>query len=575
MLPKAPEATVGSARPAPSRPAADSSSSSTPTSVVRRPRASRPKSKTGCGTCKKRHKKCDEARPFCNTCLSKGYKCDGYADSPTPPRQLPEQRSSNKLAIISARATQTPLVALIRTPSRSPDSQSLELKYLQDFATLTVPQLTGAFNEDFFKTKVLRAAQHTPAIRHALVAVGGLHAEAEQDASALKLSLSDSDSNRSAFILDQYGKALNAVVQLAAEQGRDAADVVLSVCLLCVLFESLRGNYTAAQIHTQSGVKLLLEVLASRRKGEPEPRAGGVSVDSLTPLLMRLDLQAADPSDYSAWNRNPSARQLFEPEPVATAFESVEQSKQVLLEYEYKFLIELRGQMMSNGPDPMAWVSDEFEKLMNMRDRYGRFLGSWSAAHKAMVRRMRRPIDTITKRALAYLSINSIMVSIIVALFPMEDEMKFDEYHDSFKEMLRSAASVISEAPIAPTAFAFSFDLGLSEPLHWLAMRCRDPMLRRRANEMLALCPIREGIWNSQLASVTSKHAIEIEESLSPGPVHSAADVPREARIQYVRPTYMEKLGAFDIKLINRFGLFREIQVDYEGIIKGGALSTL
>ncbi|KAF2500255.1 hypothetical protein BU16DRAFT_578253 [Lophium mytilinum] len=112
-----------------------------------------------------------------------------------------------------------------------------------------------------------------------------------------------------------------------------------------------------------------------------------------------------------------------------------------------------------------------------------------------------------------------------------------------------------------PASFSPSFELSPIVPLFLCTTRCRDPILRRRAIELLLISRRREGVWDSVGAAGVGAEVCKIEEGLSSGDwsgfmeddgdgeggievvvpplgwVSSCKEIPEEWRVKEVRTT--------------------------------------
>jgi hypothetical protein len=101
-----------------------------------------------------------------------------------------------------------------------------------------VPELSGAFdNDEFWQRLLLQATHHEPAIRHAAVAVGALHERFENSLDANLTFKLNEKKTQDAFALQQYSKAIKALLGPQEVQGKQVADVPLMTCVLFIYFE--------------------------------------------------------------------------------------------------------------------------------------------------------------------------------------------------------------------------------------------------------------------------------------------------------------------------------------------------
>jgi hypothetical protein len=113
-----------------------------------------------------------------------------------------------------------------------------ERRSFEFFCQRTVPELSGAFdNDEFWQRLLLQATHHEPAIRHAAVAVGALHERFENSVDANLTFKLNEKKTQDAFALQQYSKAIKALLGPQEVQGKQAADVPLMTCVLFIYFE--------------------------------------------------------------------------------------------------------------------------------------------------------------------------------------------------------------------------------------------------------------------------------------------------------------------------------------------------
>ena len=165
-----------------------------------------------------RRVKCDEASPSCHSCISTGRKCDGYE----PGIQTPPDLSSTFLGALSG------------PPSIGFRGTEKEHQLFYFFQQNTAPQLSGFFGGDLWERVLLQAALHEPSIRHAILALGSLHAKFEQGNDLIMGTYNDG--LRDDFASKNYSQAINILVGPLLQEGQQAIDV----CLICsILFACL------------------------------------------------------------------------------------------------------------------------------------------------------------------------------------------------------------------------------------------------------------------------------------------------------------------------------------------------
>jgi hypothetical protein len=116
-------------------------------------------------------------------------------------------------------------------------------------------------------------------------------------------------------------------------------------------------------------------------------------------------------------------------------------------------------------------------------------------------------------------------------------QMTWDPFIPVFEKIVNLAEEIISSDSSDPAQPVFSTDIGIIGPLYGVVSRCRDPVIRRRAIDIMKAAPRQEGIWNSILVARVAERVVEIEEQ-GLGLVTCCADVPDWARLSDVQPNF-------------------------------------
>ena len=170
-----------------------------------------------------RRVKCDEAKPCCHACLSTGRKCDGYGPNMAA---LPDLSS-----VLFGALNLSPSLRLLRTER--------ERESFYFFRQKTAPQLSGFFEDDFWERLLLQAAHHEPSLRHAILALGSLHANCELDNCS---TMQNHNNIKDDFALKNYNQAINMLVKPLSQESH-AIDVFLICSILFACLEVSR-SYT-------------------------------------------------------------------------------------------------------------------------------------------------------------------------------------------------------------------------------------------------------------------------------------------------------------------------------------------
>ncbi|KAG3177082.1 hypothetical protein PC129_g25528, partial [Phytophthora cactorum] len=96
------------------------------------------------------------------------------------------------------------------------------------------------------------------------------------------------------------------------------------------------------------------------------------------------------------------------------------------------------------------------------------------------------------------------------------DEVKYDAHLPAFAAIVSLASSIIGAVPSNVKMEAFSFETELVAPVYWTATKCRHPLLRRAALQLLTRDQMRdrrENLWHARETTVIAARVIEKEEA--------------------------------------------------------------
>jgi hypothetical protein len=477
-----------------------------------------------------RRVKCDETRPICQRCQKANYECDGF-DRPTPLPLTPSPKSSRLVPLLPRTAS----FNILRGPAIGVPGEDLELRYFQLFQNQAAPELSAPFNSQFWTRLVLQESYSEPAIRHAVVAVGALHktmveyskSSSENDSGPIQKEHHD-------FALRQFHKAI-CQIQERLSSGNVRFRLALISCLLFVCFESFHGDLDSAMAQVFSGLNLLRDWY-SRKQMRLLDQPGILTPDNDDSIETEF-LQMFIRLEYQARSHILMSRDIA-PEfpglegmashiipPVFNDFAEAKSSWDVLL------LRALRMNHSSVGtryrylpPHDIPQVAkDELAVYVKLyQDWYEAFAPLFERAHTPEYRG-----DLLAARMLkVHWSITRILISL--TLRPAE--IAFDQYLKDFREIISLSQSILMNPNGLNADVAFCFDLGIIAPLHTVAIKCRDRVLRHKALRLLCLCPRREGTWDSALALKSAAWMIGIEEE----GMNSKGFIPEESRVKMI-----------------------------------------
>lgn len=463
--------------------------------------------------------KCDEGHPSCQRCIKAKKQCGGY-----PAPKLKPGADDLSFVVYAPHPSST--------PSPLPDLNAQEMRCYDFFRRCTGPQLAGpfskySFNTSIWTTIILQAAHSEPAIIHAVIALGALHESFGNH--------QDPHAATSEYAVQHYNRAIGRVVGLNFAKSADHFDIVLMTCVLFAAFEALRGHYKPALTHIASGANILAETdptTGSLRRGF-QPR------DIFLPTFIRLENQLAEIDEKSP---GPNIRSLPDRPfpPLPNKFPCINNA---LVTFDC-FVNRLWRLMASIGSGSISE-----EQILELNQQFVPLLtyfSEWNAAFD-------RSGFISSEPGVLILEANRRMLQILQNFSPGCDETIWDSFTDEFDQLLdcveqlmpsvthrgapesgtssrqSSDAPPNSKLPPRPT---FTFTLGVVAPLYCASVRCRDPMVRRRALHMLSACNRKEAIWDSAIATRMAERIILIEEAgATTTQVTHASQIPSHARI--------------------------------------------
>ncbi|PWY79247.1 hypothetical protein BO70DRAFT_363006 [Aspergillus heteromorphus CBS 117.55] len=395
------------------------------------------------------------------------------------------------------------------------------------------------------------------------------------------------------FALRQYLRGMRCLMPMSGSGREVPLDVCLISCVLFACFEAMRGHYGPAITHITSGLNILSELRTTTSTPTSNSsvtstslsvgRTPYVPIDILCGLFTRLQAQI-----IVTIHRIGAARCNLWPtltidlhQPII--FHSLADARETLEIYTYYYRQRSTELQYPNpGTDPTTSPSPSPNPnlaAVTLRDTCLILLSRWSAALDDFLRARslgHAPLTARERRAVAVLQLRKI--DCVVALDSLQDagkveagdHVQWDRYCKFFERMVVLGEGIVGEdgglnSPSLSSPFSspesttretgmktetepemtkskpkkktFSLDLGIISGMFNVAVRCRDPVIRRRAVRVLRASAVREGVWDSVVVAAVAEKWIEIEEE-GLGVVASCADVPAGARLADFLPVF-------------------------------------
>ncbi|KAK3359990.1 hypothetical protein B0T25DRAFT_446507 [Lasiosphaeria hispida] len=574
-------------------PTPSTSAGSSPDDASQRPRrarTSKPKVKTGCNNCKQRRIKCDEQRPSCANCIRSKKVCTGYPPpsrsarpfeeiriapkplmsvSAPPPGREPVTLAPRRAAKIQRRnpppPTSIPNIAILHRPSVDIPFSTQEGLYFQLFREQTASELSGYFDSTFWARSVLRECHSEASIRHAVVALGALYKTLEKSTESPTGSPSaDRDPSDTAhrhweIAVKQYSAACTELVASSSDSSTNRTRLMASVLLAC--FDSFIGDHKQAIVQIQTGLGLLEQLRAERRRAFL-PRPEEPVEEELIQMFTRLAIQAksydmafhfpqpwvvrlttTQPQDPGSPTSESSSPVSIHQDPIPDRFSSIKEARLTwdsLAERIFRFTETMFNQAQSGALGLLPASARQYGL------RFKQQMEAWSAAFEHILASRTAPgVSNQEKACITVLKMYQVMSQLLFLMTFSDSEMQFDHFYPDFKMIIELAIEVVGDEERRaalkrcpdpqfcrhrgrhePGVFgghnftarhikaSFSADLGIVPPLFVVATKCRDRDLRKQAIQLLQSSPRREGMWDSELTARIALWIAEIEEGV-------------------------------------------------------------
>ncbi|KAJ4985191.1 hypothetical protein SVAN01_09327 [Stagonosporopsis vannaccii] len=457
------------------------------TVVSKPPRKYHRKVKTGCKTCRIRRVKCDEKRPQCLKYVS-SYTSEEYVLTRSDPSK-----------------------ALATLPDFGND-----MHYLEFYYHCVGPKLSGRFDTDFWSRTILQMAHVEPGVRSALIALG--HLSQRQNGSlqqARRAAVDPNDAERRPFWVN-YNKAIRHLINHMSKPSF-SAEVGLVICLLFACIEFLQADANVAFTHIRSGLNIVYEIRQRSKFGSSSASAGfstqsGVIEQTMVPILTQA-LASALPYGSSLardFEFLESCPRYF----TATAFTSIVDARSSFFDLRNAAILLARDMAVKLYTSTPFSLSDH-QRRADVLDRHSMWQQSLASLEKLC------EWSQEDNYALSALKLGYYASSTACSCIMDETQMSFDAHLENFQSLIEHAKHIIHflgllspRAQISPKAAAnFTFDTSLIPALFYTAIRCRCPVTRRKAVELLALDLPREGLWDPEQHRKVAERVIEIEEA--------------------------------------------------------------
>ncbi|KAK0610830.1 hypothetical protein B0T14DRAFT_487311 [Immersiella caudata] len=483
----------------------------------KKPRKFAPKSRLGCKTCKIRRIKCDQSRPSCDKCRSTGRICDGYSPSSFFAVDLNLDGTGGTIIQNMHRHMPPSLGPLLALPTAGP-AQDETMHFFEHVSVLHVDEY---YPSEPWRNTIMLFSQTAPPVRHAALALALMHRSYRHQAVSPSLEHSP---------LFHYNRAIQLLLQQPESNSPEATAITLLTCYLFICFDHLARNYVQAIKHLHGGVHLAQSITsASMGRANTSP-AIQVLISQLKREMRRLDLQAVTflvdwkPLEFlpaedldAPPSLRPRGSDLSWLPTHNGAFTSLDEAADALqplvskimclrnLEQQRQITICLPSEedLTPSPPPPSPPPASQLQTL-------SRHLQTWSTLFEntLLLQKKSPPSPTFIPLLRLHHTLSHILLN---THYSPEGEMSYDLYTPQFKHCLSLAKEVTTSGN--QTAPILTPSVGTIPVLYIIAAKCRHPGLRREALGLLRRgVPVREAVWDGEIAARVVERVIEIEE---------------------------------------------------------------
>jgi hypothetical protein len=368
--------------------------------------------------------------------------------------------------------------------------------------------------------------QEEQVVRHAIIALGTLHEDYQERCGKYSPELIDDQNHRHSLKL--YGGALRELNQRLNVPSRTNAKLAIIASILFACFEVLRRNNMAAVVHYQTGMRELVrqmnlpqgddksltpysaqEYAGSRAPFREMPQD---ELDELLRVFARYDIQACTFSKERAEPLRTKVPALPTVLPTDLTVSQVRIHLDNLLVSVYQ-LVKSDLRMYRYWPTevvPLEWRLQQQQAIQSFN--------TWMEALENFFRSQAPRLSHADLRSLLGLRLQ--MKTAVIMLKTSVDsgpESCFDSFRDEFEDMvskveqLTLTLNMMDVQPLEVDRTPFTMELGIIHPLFFVACKCRDWDIRRRALAQLKKAG-KEGVWEGPITAVLARRIMILEE---------------------------------------------------------------
>lgn len=504
-------------------------------------------------SCRIRHVKCDEVKPACKKCTSSGRLCEGYADPFRSSVQfvLYSQTPKASRSMLNNRTNPSPEsdLQISSGPATGLPSDPQDRHYLHHFRHYAVQDFSGLIDDDLWNTYVMRVSESTPTVKHGILALSAQHETFLKHGHTKDLGTALGGDTANAYARAQYSKTIRSLYYRLDKTPGDinTTEEALVTCLLLIVFEVLQGNFGAALLHLEGGLKMLSTLDQSvNRKSTSELVDHSGRTSPLAKMFTRLDILASTyigvrkvesffAPTYKISTQQLSPHALIKSELMFHTIGDARDALNTQIANIFNFLRspslslkdvpELRSQpVMELKYNPYVHSTGAeaslFDDVIQERQLYLSSLGRWMLAFEAFLEPHSNKNTSQSRKDKAAQQCGAVWLSYLATLITLStslepDECSYDKFLPQFQSIVEHAGSILHPRSGLDKFHAgrrrFTLEMSVIHPLYITALKCRDFTVRHRAITLLEISG-QEGVWNGKMIGTIAKYIASHEE---------------------------------------------------------------
>lgn len=326
-----------------------------------------------------------------------------------------------------------------------------------------------------------------------------------------------------------YNNAIHSLIEeVCRSHEEESLRVLLTACLIIICAELMRGNVAGGITHMESGVKIIQNWRARRIHSPKRSLEVDYIETQLVPYFAALNVISSlfgRPSNgiYSIPNDEAQSIHTFE-------FRDKIEARTALFD-----ILNAGLTFIQSIGEARYWIQLTEEQKLEQR-RLNNLVSEWNVAFQDLAGRC-TPSDTPIEVGCTYLlRIIYLTTKLWLSTSLTANETEWDKHKDDYQTLLDLSEYLIKFLTKPEKhGLAFSFELCCIPGLHFMAYKCRWPLLRRRALALLYNCSRRECLFDSRFSFSIFWRIMQVEEESlglplgqDPGPDDLP---PEEARI--------------------------------------------